>query len=520
MLAYHWERAEVADKALPYLAMAGQRALSRSANREAADLFRRAIAMSGAVPADDARRTLVARWERWLSEALIHQGHNAPALRHIEKSLRLLGQPMPAASFRSYAELFVDFLWRAVRPPRRIGDRAGRVDKRDRLLESARGHEAFVLCQYLGAAHETKRGGRDFRSALAVMRGANAAERAGPSGELSRAYSLLANVLALLGLRTRATAYSAHAQAIAERVGDRHALFRALTVGQLPAFVVGRWQEVERSLTRALAIGAELRVTNDCLVYETLLAYNDMNRGLLGGAEARLQVVRTRATQGGYVVPELWTLVALGEVAYRRGEFGDAIAFAEDSLALASKVGTVDQNSRFQAHGLLALAWLRTAGLERAERHVDEAMAAADAGARLSYTGQSGFAGVFEVLLALSQGGNVDAARRLRRWLRVLRLVAVARPIFEPWAFMARGRWQHQQGRHQRAIRLLGRAVASADRMELAFESGLARLELGRLLPAEASRRHAMLVEAATRFEAIEAAGHLHDARAELARNA
>ena len=180
----------------------------------------------------------------------------------------------------------------------------------------------------------------------------------GPSGELSRAYSLLANVLALIGLRTRASGYSAHAQAIAERVGDRHALFRALTVGQLPAFVVGRWQEVERSLTRALVIGAELRVTNDCLVYETLLAYNDMNRGLLGGAEARLQVVRTRATQGRYVVPELWTLVALGEVAYRRGEFGDAIAFAEDSLALASKVGTVDQNSRFQAHGLLALAWL------------------------------------------------------------------------------------------------------------------------------------------------------------------
>ena len=62
--------------------------------------------------------------------------------------------------------------------------------------------------------------------------------------------------------------------------------------------------------------------------------------------------------------------------------------------------------------------------------------------------------------------------------------------------------------------------MASADRMELAFESGLARLELGRLLlPAEAPRRQAVLGEAASRFEAIEAAGHLHDARAELARN-
>jgi predicted ATPase len=44
VLAYHFEQAEVWDRALPYLVLAGKQALKRFANREARDLLDRAAA--------------------------------------------------------------------------------------------------------------------------------------------------------------------------------------------------------------------------------------------------------------------------------------------------------------------------------------------------------------------------------------------------------------------------------------------------------------------------------------------
>jgi tetratricopeptide (TPR) repeat protein len=214
------------------------------------------------------------------------------------------------------------------------------------------------------------------------------------------------------------------------------------------------------------------------------LAYISFNRGRLDEALGRFHNVLVRARHDDHLVPQLWAMISIGEVAFRQERIDDAIKAANECLELAQRTNTVDQNSRFQAHGLLASAWLRKEGVERAERHVELAIAAGESGAWLSYSPQSGFIGVAEVLFALWDRGETQAAlsiARLRRWLRVLRAMAFCRPFLAPWDFLFRGAWHSRRGRVWLAKRRLQQALNAADRMELPYERAVASAELRNL---------------------------------------
>src|SRR3989304_1099391 len=63
VLAYHWEQAEVPDRARHYLVQAGQNAARRFANPEAVALFTHALALSEDAPPDEIRAIYEARAE-------------------------------------------------------------------------------------------------------------------------------------------------------------------------------------------------------------------------------------------------------------------------------------------------------------------------------------------------------------------------------------------------------------------------------------------------------------------------
>ncbi len=494
LLAHHWERAEVIDKAMHYLERAGERALLKdSSNREAEAFLARLIALAVQRPQsgrpEAGRQVSLARWERMLSQALGRQGRHAQAMQHLERSITLLGQRVPAATVGIAAELIrgitARLLWRPARTRRGSHSEIEQLG----LLELTRAYDSFVQFLYLGmpgsdAGGSRRKGDVFLLSSVAVLRSLHAAEQAGPSAELSRTYSLFANLVALLRRQRLAAYYAEQGRAIAEEVGDLHALFCALTLGQLPAFIRGGWSEARPALERALTLGTELRNVHDCLIYEGVLAYIDFNQGRLDEALSRFRDIRARAQRDDYLVPQLWSMISAGEVAFRQGRLDDAIAAADECLELASRTNAVDQNSRFQAHGLLASAWLRKEGPDRARRHMDMAVAAAESGARLSYSPQFGFIGVSEVLFALwDRGGDqaTTAMIQLRRWLRVLRVIAFCRPFLAPWDLFFRAEWNRRRGRSRVAQRRLRQSMQAADRMGLSYESGLARAEFARL---------------------------------------
>jgi ATP/maltotriose-dependent transcriptional regulator MalT len=330
---------------------------------------------------------------------------------------------------------------------------------------------------------------------------------------MSRTYSLFSTMMAMFRRPRLARYYASRARSIAESIGDRHAMFRAMTMGQLPAFIRGEWRECESALDEGLALGAELRNVHECLLYGCSRAYVSFHQGRLDDALVRFRDILSRAKKIDDPVPQLWAGAGAAEVLFRRGRFDEAIGYAEECLATAERTSTVDQNSRFQVHGLLAAARLRQEGIDRALPDMEQAIAAAAAGARLSYTPQSGFAGVADVLFAVWNRGGPDAdeARaRLRRWLRGLRLTAFCRPMLDPWDLVFRASWHERQGHRLLATRELGRAIRRADEMGLVYESGWTRAQLGCLLRSGDPRRATLIEDACAMFDRLGSA-HLSE---------
>ena len=98
----------------------------------------------------------------------------------------------------------------------------------------------------------------------------------------------------------------------------------------------------------------------------------------------------------------------------------------------------------------------------------------------------------------------------MRRW----RIIGYMRPIFRPWILWLRARWDVQAGRTLIARRRLRRAIQTADRLQLPYESALARAELGRLLEAGDPRRNALIDEACATFSSLGAMTALKDTQA------
>lgn len=348
-----------------------------------------------------------------------------------------------------------------------------------------------------------------------VLRSVSAAEFAGPSVELSKAYSTLASLVGMVGVPRGAGYYAEQGRRIALEVGDAHALFSALTAGKLPAFVQGDWQDVAAALEEALVIGARLRLGHDCHLTEVLLGYVYFNQGRLDDVVASMTKTAGAAKEE-HIVPHLWASVLLAETKYRQGRLAEAVDIADDALAYAAKVKSTDQNSRFQAHGLLASAWLRLEGAERARPHLDQAVDAARTVARMSYTPQFGFIGIAEVLFAMAAGaddGRAEATRRLRHWLRTLKAATRGRPILRPWSLYFRGRWHAEHGRRALAMRRFRQAVQSADRLTLQYESAVARTDLARMMRVDDPDRIRMLEQALRTFGSLGAALALRDAQ-------
>ena len=494
LLAHHWERAEVAAKAMLYLEQAGVHALLHaSSNPEAEQFFTRLIRLGDAQAGTDTKPAPPgspsnvgrAKWERMLAQAIARQGRHTTALSHLARGLSLLGRSMPAGGWKGRAEALSRIAIRlAVAPPARA--RAGSAAVQDPAgLEAARLYDNLARMLYQGEA--AGRGGDSeaaLLSSIAVLRAGTLSERIGPSGELSCAYSMLANLIAILRRPRMALQYAEWAREVAEEADDQQALFRALTVGQLPAFTFGRWQEAEGWLSDGQILGARLKNLHDSLVSGCTLAYISFHRDQLGEAFARFDDICCQARDSGNVLPQLWAMVGMSEVHLREERLADAIETAEACLRLANDRKVTDQNSRFQAHGVIASARSRQDEREQAMAEVEPAMSAAAAGGQLSFSAQAGFVGVAEALFAACDAGGPDVRTteaRLQRWLWRMRAAAFCRPILEPASLHFRAAWNQRRGRPGAARRQLLKSIRLAESLAMPYEARLGRQALANL---------------------------------------
>jgi hypothetical protein len=414
-----------------------------------------------------------ARWHRLLGEAHLQVGEERPARQHFERTLALLGSPMPAATLGWLDVLATQALRR---PLRRL--RPGGVVERgqERRIRAA---ERAATCWQMGAACYVL---EDWSALLPLsLLGLNQAEQAGRLDLTARTQISLGMVTGTAGLRRLS-----HRQV---RAGDPVTICWTQLLNGLHWLGVGDWTILDTRAPTALAAGAAARLHRLADQVVLISAVCRYLTGRFSEAAAMAADARTSGRERHDPVVHLWGLLILVESRLRIDPGDPAIAeWLEEADQLERQhVGRIDVVRAHVAAARFHLAGGRPADAWRATQTAAELSGPEPSFA--SYTLEA-HAGIPEVCLALlerDQAVGVDPAelrataaaglRRLRRYARTF-------PMARPRALACLGSSHWLQGRHGAAGRAWTRAIREAERLAMPWELAHAHHELGRHLAA------------------------------------
>jgi class 3 adenylate cyclase/tetratricopeptide (TPR) repeat protein len=477
-LSHHWNEAGDAAKATEYSALAARQALDGYANRDAIELGWRALrnqeVWRGARPVDVERAGIF----NLLAQAHYSLTEPREARAAFEAALRHVGFANPGGSGGVLLGIVRHLVARALPGPRaRALEATGEERERllatlailtewvtldfweGRLLEGAA--KAFMGYRLAGPVLSTPLGAEAvarlgyvlavtpfrFLAEGELLRGVELSVRSGDLQAVASSRVLLGMFYTLSGRAAEALRPLEEAQAPAEQLGA--SLWRHRTRFMLGETLhcLGRYEEARAAYERAaeLSIGAEPPVAG---MSASMSALAVARLGHLDEALAILEGPKGLPLISGSFLP-LQRFASLGvkaEVLVRLGRLGEALAVAREAQAL---VGTGQDCDVFFAglHGHAGVAEAYLAAWSRA------AAGAPAVGVDLSAP-------------ALAREGG-RACARLRKFARLY-------PAARPRADILIGRCLLLEGRPQAALRVLDRALDSARRMNLPYESAAA----------------------------------------------
>ena len=475
LLAYHWTRSGVTAKAVTYLSLAGEQALSGAAYREATLFLADALALDqpaspgGGSPEDRLRR---ARWERQLGEAYLGLGQTSEGRTHLSRALELLGASQPTTkrqlAGRLLQQLAIQAAHRAL--PAKAVRRRGR--QREEALEASRIY--IRLTEVFWFANDTPALGH------AGIRALNLAERAGPSPELARAYAMLCLAAGTIPIHPLARMYSRRALEIARTADQLASVAYVRFATSVYKIGAARWDEAQQALDEAEAIFERLgdrRLLGDTWTAQGMLG---IYRGQFEAAGALFIKLYDHGVRNENVQHQVWASLGKAACELRCGRPAEAAHVLERMLELL--VEHPDPAEQIQAYGLLACARWR-----QGEDAV--ALAAASSAANLMTQNKrptafylfEGYTGVAEVHLDRWAAGDRAPATRqaARQACAALRTFARIFPIGKPRDRLLKGRLLHLFGRPRRARAAWRASLSAAQRLGMPFDAALAHAELG-----------------------------------------
>ncbi|HLL83725.1 MAG TPA: hypothetical protein VK420_13760, partial [Longimicrobium sp.] len=486
LLAHHWAAAGVTDKTQAYLEKAAERSLRTGANAEAADFFRRALALEGERE-DAASRQRRANWERKLGEALYGVGDVAGSKEHLLRAMRLLGWPMPRTQ-GAWTRLLMGQLGKQLLhlalPSRWLSAKdADRDVLATVALTAARLSECYYFNQEMLPTVAL--------SLLAV----NLAERTGRGGEIRRLYGHLGYLAGLGRLHLLARRYFARAEGEGQALEDPsavsfgfilesmyHVTFARYALGADRAkraleVLRGAWNAKDSAIEK-LELGY---VPPEVYLAKNLLAHVDFYEGRLQLAQQKLEDVSRLARAQSNTQYEAWTEMDMGRGMIAADQLDEAVHLLEHAHGLLKGKG--DKSNELQSQGLLATALLYRGELTRA-REVADGVAALMRDVQPSvFTEGCGFEGVALVYLAAwEREGRHSKETAARAWnaVSVLSRFSLLFPLARPAALRCAGKAHLLAGHPWRARWRWLRSVDIAQRLGMPYEAALTLLELGK----------------------------------------
>jgi predicted ATPase len=338
VLAYHYGRSDVPERAVGYLEQAGDQARAQYGRAAAEGFYREGV--------------------EWLDRL----GRPLDAARVREKLGRLLH------TGARYAEALA-VLEPAAAACRAAGDyeATGRVEAEISFTHNDRGTAAEGLAR--------------LESVLVLL-----AER-GPSRALAALYSQQADHLHMLGRLREDLAATEQAERIARLVGDDEHLGEALQLRGTALLLMGRVAEAIRALSAAVTVTEAAGYHYRLCAALWVLAYAHQEVGAFTAGRQAAEHSLQLAERHGFRTQATMTVMRRGWIAFLSGEWGVARRDFEQAITMGREVGPF-WGSVFGPLGLAALCLAEGAQAE-AEQHLEEcerllhAGLAANAGLRI-----------------------------------------------------------------------------------------------------------------------------------------
>jgi tetratricopeptide (TPR) repeat protein len=509
VLAYHYSRAEVWERAQAYLLKAGDQAGRIAADAEAVAYYRQAL--------DAYARAFGDRWdpveratlERKLGEALFRRGDHDRALDHLHRALGLLGASDPTSRWRIRAAIAGEVV-------RQVAHRllprlfvAPEAPVPAAVSEEVRIYEIRFWINYFIDPE---------RVVLDSLRLLNVSERTGHARGVAEGLGGVGWICGAIPLKRLAGRYHAQGAVKAERLGDSQALGIAqLGLGYHAHMCRGDSGRALEHLGRAAAtlrgIG-ELRGWGGAtaLMGVVLRHRGDLARSLAEGDE----LVRI-GQDGGDRQLQGWGALVRGAALLSAGDLDDAVASLQDAAALFESI---------PAYGVLveALGYLGQCHVRRGR--VGDGLTVLDKSDALiarhrlrDHQVTSTWVARAQACILRAEGAQPAArgealAEAARACHRILRLTRLVHPLL-PTAYGLRGTLEWLGGRSGAAEKWWRRSISAAQVMGHRHDLGQAYLEIGRR-----TGRQDDLEQAATIFAEIGARLDLAEARALLGRPA
>lgn len=486
LLAYHWSRAEVPDKAVEYLGKAGEEALRSGAYQEAKRFFTEALSNDAAPGEENVLRR--AHWERQLGEAHVGSGELGEGRKHLEQAVALLGWPVPVGRRELYVSMMGQVALQVWHSLRRDRWDAAASERLEASLEAAAAYDRLSKLYFF--ANETTRTGHS------TLRAANLAEGSGRFAQLARSYADMCIGISLIPLHPLAALYRRRALGMLRRVESASDRAWVLQVTALYDLGVGHWEEARRAFEEAESISARLGDRRHVGEVKGLRATVLYYQGDYVGSTRLGKEMAALGRQGGD--EQLHALGLIGEVRgslLPRGEFEEAAVTAQAGVEMLESID--DRGSGMSARSLLALAHLRLGRYDLAREQADLVAEIITTVPPIAGFTLERYTAVPEVFLTLLEARHYASALERRRLAGSTReaCAALSRfarlfPIGQPSAYLWLGLYYNMLGNPARAQRNWQRSIVAAERLDMPFALAQARYQLGRHMTGAARQHH------------------------------